>query len=523
MQEMIQSEPSKPNAITDDTKFYERLGFVNHPFAHTNADEELFLEEYFVPPPFFDSVIGDKWNAHASVILAPRGGGKSALRRSIEMWATHNEVLAVTYDRFDFTGIDSIVKVGLDYHMENIVKRVLIQLFSELINNPGLVKKLDVTLKKMLVAYSNLYFSSISFSEIHKTIATMTSVNEKAKDFWGKNIGVIDAVLKVVLKAIGLSDFNTPEFRKNTTVLDKSYRVQLMDLVSIAQKVGFKSIYILIDKLDETTLTGNSVEDTYQLIAPVIRDIELLSTVGVGFKIFLWDKTINLFRKDARPDRVNQNRLVWPRESLQKVLAERIYSFSDKRIFDFRSVMKNQEDCEKVDAYISILADRSPRNLIRCCNRILIAQSNIDRNSEKIETVAVELGIQDYCQEILAETLEQEDIKLLFRIKSNIFTFQYLKEEVLPRQSKKYALDKKDHWTKTGLLTCLEEIPEDDNLSTYYIASPVLNRLIYKHMNLDGFFSSHWLVCPSCQADLLYDLKNADQSRVPCFECGSYI
>jgi len=38
---------------------HESLGFQNHPFAKTNADEEVSLHEYFVPPPFFDAIIGD--------------------------------------------------------------------------------------------------------------------------------------------------------------------------------------------------------------------------------------------------------------------------------------------------------------------------------------------------------------------------------------------------------------------------------------------------------------------------------
>ena len=63
--------------------FYENLGFVSHPFVKTNADEEPLLEKYFVPPPFFDGVIGDPTSPSPAIVLAPRGGGKSALRRQI--------------------------------------------------------------------------------------------------------------------------------------------------------------------------------------------------------------------------------------------------------------------------------------------------------------------------------------------------------------------------------------------------------------------------------------------------------
>ena len=43
----------------DEMALYESLGFAQHPFSKTNADEEEFLHEYFVPPPYFDAIIGD--------------------------------------------------------------------------------------------------------------------------------------------------------------------------------------------------------------------------------------------------------------------------------------------------------------------------------------------------------------------------------------------------------------------------------------------------------------------------------
>ena len=63
---------------------FENLGFNNHPFSKTNADEEPNLEEYFVPPPFFDAIVGDSSNPSASIVFAPRGGGKTAQRRMVE-------------------------------------------------------------------------------------------------------------------------------------------------------------------------------------------------------------------------------------------------------------------------------------------------------------------------------------------------------------------------------------------------------------------------------------------------------
>ena len=43
----------------DETKFFNNLGFEDDPFKFTNADEEDKLEQYFIAPPYFDSVWGN--------------------------------------------------------------------------------------------------------------------------------------------------------------------------------------------------------------------------------------------------------------------------------------------------------------------------------------------------------------------------------------------------------------------------------------------------------------------------------
>ena len=58
--------------------FLASLGFVADPFGSTNAEDEPRLDDYFVPPPYFDSVMGDYRHPRSDVVLAPRGGGKTA-------------------------------------------------------------------------------------------------------------------------------------------------------------------------------------------------------------------------------------------------------------------------------------------------------------------------------------------------------------------------------------------------------------------------------------------------------------
>ena len=67
------------------SELLQGLGFRLDPFAKTNADEEELLKSYFIEPPFFKAVYGDLSTPKSAVVFAPRGGGKTALKRMLEV------------------------------------------------------------------------------------------------------------------------------------------------------------------------------------------------------------------------------------------------------------------------------------------------------------------------------------------------------------------------------------------------------------------------------------------------------
>ena len=131
-------------------EFFEKLGFTSHPFVHTNADDEPYLEQYFVPPPFFEGVKGDPAHPTSVIVLAPRGSGKSAQRRQLELWAAENGVLAVTYDRFEFGAGQTLEDIGLSYHLRNVITRTLLTYLSYLADYPDTIRRLSADEKRTL-------------------------------------------------------------------------------------------------------------------------------------------------------------------------------------------------------------------------------------------------------------------------------------------------------------------------------------------------------------------------------------
>src|ERR1017187_4075678 len=105
------------------------LGFELDPFAKTNADEEELLKSYFIDPPFFKAVYGDLSTPKSAVVFAPRGGGKTALKRMLEISSLTDDFLCVTYNQFGVSGL-KLKDIDLQYHFRNVVRLLLVGVLS---------------------------------------------------------------------------------------------------------------------------------------------------------------------------------------------------------------------------------------------------------------------------------------------------------------------------------------------------------------------------------------------------------
>lgn len=502
---------------------YENLGFSDHPFAHTNADEEPFLEQYFVPPPYFDGVIGDPIHPTPSVVLAPRGAGKSAQRRQLEKWAEKNKVLAITYDRFEFSAGQSISDISLSYHIRNIITRILISYLSFLSENPDLLCKLSRDEKRLVSIFAHSYLGELNGLELQGILKELKSLPEKFRQFWSEHVGILDSVLKVLLKNYGLETIDLPQLKQEEKKLAETYKHQLEMILKLVRQLGFESIYVLLDKADESEKTGNRADDTYRLIQPLLTDLELLSLKGFGFKFFVWDQIISYFRADARPDRVAQYTLEWSRETLEAVLGKRLYAFSCHNINSFSSIMSSNPGYP-VDTVICLLANRSPRNVIRLCEKIFAAQAEIDNSVGKISVQAFEHGIDSYCAQVSEELYGVEVCKDLQRSGRELFTINYLANDVFKTTHENTSRNKVNAWQKMGLVKQIGTVTLSAGhrpVNFYYVADPAVIRLIHRTTPFLSFFKDRWLPCSYCGSDNLMNISLIPKgNEALCNMCG---
>lgn len=501
---------------------YENLGFLNHPFSKTNADEEPNLKSYFVPPPYFDAVIGDSADPSAAVVLAPRGAGKTALRRMVESHSIQMKFLAVTYDRFEFGVGDKVKDITLQYHLRNIITRILVSYLSYISASPDILKQLSKEEKKYLSIFIKTYLGDLTGDRLQELMKELKSLPEKFKDYWAENIGFMESVVNFLLKTYGLESVDLPDKKHEEKRLSETYKYQLEMLLNLVKKLGFKSIYILVDKPDETEQTGNNPQATYQLIQPLIKDLELLGLKGYGFKFFLWDKIEPYYRKDARPDRIHQYNLNWTRKGLVDVLRERLRSFSNNKISSIQELVVPIAKFQ-IDESLCMMSNGSPRNLIRICESILAVQAEKDSNSSQIQIQNVDMGVIRFSENVLKENYGETYFKEIQKIGRELFTINYVANEVL-KISLQGARNKITGWSDAGLVKQVGTItvpPSRKPVNFYCVVDPMAVRIIYRRMSFEEFLQNKWITCGYCETDNLVDINLYPSGNdAVCRECG---
>lgn len=211
----------------DCMSLYDQLGFNSHPFAKTNADEEPDLAGYFVPPPFYDAVLGDPSVPSSSVVFAPRGGGKTALRRMLEKAADEKNYLPVSYDRFEFSADQGIGDINLQYHMRNIITRLLVAYLSNLADDQELLKQLRKDYRRRVSLFVHSYLGNVTGDGMQQLLKELKGLPERFKDFWREKVGFLESVVNLLLRNYDLEKIDLPNLKQEEKSLSETYKHQL--------------------------------------------------------------------------------------------------------------------------------------------------------------------------------------------------------------------------------------------------------------------------------------------------------
>lgn len=450
------------------------LGFTVDPFAKTNADEEELLDSYFIQPPFFKAVYGDIATPKSAVVFAPRGGGKTALKRKLELSSLSQPFLCVTYNQFGVAGL-SLTDVDLNYHCRNIARLLVVALLSA-----AAEKGIDCFTsddRHLVYLLSKEYLSEIDSTELKTAIQSVQNLTDKAKEWWNKFTGPIGVVLNALLAKIGLGATEVEKFRTAGGRLGQLIE-QIDVLGQLVMKMGYRCVYILVDKVDENSLTGVA-SNSFQFIKPLVSDLQLLELPGFGFKFFLWDMLIDEYRSVARPDRVKYYTLKWEMAQLSEMLSRRLLAHSANRVESLAAISVG-EARGKIDQGVALFSQGSPRNTIRICKEILDQQSEIDSSVGELSSEAIVRGFATFAKNYSNEILQDGIIRDLQKMRRADFTVKNVYADVF-KFTQQAGMTKVRSWQDAGVVQQIGTIQETRGArsSNHY---GVTNLLLLKHM-----------------------------------------
>ncbi len=502
----------------DQLEFLQRLGFTENPFQFTNADEEEHLQAYFIPPPYFASVWGNPAIPSSHVIFAPRGGGKSAQRRMIEYRASESNVFAITYDRFEHLAGIELSKLGVEYHLKNILRLALLGFLLEHHTRGIAAPAFSRHEREQIEALCKIYLGTINKLEAVGALDSLRTLSSRAKEFLRQWSGPLSALISTVLSSQGVGVKGlAPGNPLQEQVAEAPAKIHLEIVRDLVRSVGFSSIYVLIDKVDETAVTGNNAEASFELVKPLVRDLELLQVKGIGFKFFLWDRLEPRYSEFARPDRIEQFHLSWTSDEIDKMLSRRLEVFSEDRVRNL-SQLTDAELAEPLHFLVVLFSGGSPRDMIRICQEILAQQLQTGPGEEKLGLNAIVEGISKFCSRRAQELLPPEVFKELVKTGRIDFTTNFIANDVFKIEVNS-ARNKIVEWTKTGAVEKVGQLYTGSRPIHHYAITDVrVAKAVLPQVNLGDFMRKKLRRCGGCKQIMARDWDI--QKAQTCHRCG---
>lgn len=200
--------------------------------------------------------------------------------------------------------------------------------------------------------------------------------------------------------------------------------IDLQTIITIAKKLGYVAIYILVDEIDEYNNPGGGniqkIENTTKLLNTLLTSQALLETPLLIFKIFMPEPVYHTLRRtsEMRQDRwPKPYMLAWQPDDIKAMLEKRLRQYTcanndDVEIPPITSMTQfcdsNENFAKPIDDIIAEYAFRSPRHYIRLCGDIanLVAEKGTGQ-VPKITKQILDDVLLSFCKDICRELYDR--------------------------------------------------------------------------------------------------------------------
>ncbi len=353
-------------------RWLERFRFESDPFALYEAEREHeYLPLFFVDRPYLYDVLGSPLHPQTAFLMAGRGEGKTATRHMVAYECTHGkfrrQVLPVHY--YDFGLLieavqGDVTRITARHHLRSVIRAIVKALVDEV---PAIYfDHLDETGCRLMAGYAHAFGDPIAQLKLSQIIAAQPLQLD-----WDalSPLETLNTLSELVLK-LGQTPQNT-----------------------------YKSLYILVDCVDETSLGPQAAA----LLQPLVSERTVLETPHVAFKFFLPAEVGEALRGivDLRPDRLCVRSITWGREALRDVVQQRLAYYSRDAVMRLEDLCTSAAKGRVMDRLLDA-CEGSPRTLLRLCQALII--HHVRRTSDTlIDSVDVTETLIDFRQQLETE------------------------------------------------------------------------------------------------------------------------
>jgi len=368
----------------------EQVGFSRgNPFGTNEADRESFLPEYFVDTGDYEIIRGDPATPQTTVVLAPRGGGKSALRVMLASQCRptdpDSEILAVPYTQFDLViaGVQNdFQKITAAHHLRQVLKRSTEALWLTLLQDADMAAAFAPEAQSRFRWFCRQYNRNLlSAGAVKKNLESLldSPLDVPWPDFLravkGGNLADLltgqewrsDPRKRLIVEVVGAEPAPLAPHSFSPAELWEAW-------VSLVLEAGLRAVYVLVDRVDETAWTADNVRTAVDLIVPLMANLPLMETPHSAFKFFLprYMQSELQSRRAVRQDRLLFRKIAWNERLLSDLLQERLLAYSDGLRRSLAPLCAGTLGL-RVDDDLVRYADRSPRRLLRLGNHLFLA------------------------------------------------------------------------------------------------------------------------------------------------------
>lgn len=490
-------------------ELYQKLGFDSNPFKTFSAeDEKKVLNKFYIKPIKYNSIKRSMVDNITNYIFAKRGNGKTALLYSLINDLDIKSSFHIIID--DFSEVDVRKdKVEISF-LKYTIRKLVDTLIFRLMNNRSIIDNLNNVVKRneiatIIFSYLECMSKESYLDEIEKIKGTYTSNNLK-KFFNNYFIHVSNSLVSATLdmfsttvaNSIGMQSFVNDKEHKYIKSLkidnlkdissDSDIKLIFNKLISLIKELGFETITIFVDRVDEHQLLETLPKKISDFIQPIAGNTTLTKDSRFSFQFLLWDKLKEpMEQAGVRFDKVTPISIDLTHEELKNIMIKRLEYYSSNKINNLDSII----NIENTDL-IYDLADSSPRDMIRLLCFVYDAQEDIiSENINIITPEAFEKGLKDYIYEYnfyynYPITIKSQQFTVyefignLFTLNTTVFTLKEYTDvcNLNNTQAKKQI----DRMLEMKLVSTLRQ----DGKFLYKVVSKLLTHAINRKMDIKG-------------------------------------